>query len=247
MRQFSFSTDGGEVREMPGVTLVSSGVDYSVFNSAMLSSPCPGPEGDLDRRAAAAAVHFTMRRLGWSFWLCEEMLEPAARRRAEGVLARHGLRRMAEAPGMLAESLAPPARPLPALDCLRVGNERTRLDFCHVISIGFHLPYAVAWSIYGGARIWESGYQGWVGYRDGQPVSTAATLATAGVIGLYSVATLPEHRRRGYGEAVARHALAAGRPDGGADRFVLQSTPAGHALYERMGYRRLANFVIYIS
>jgi len=247
MRLFSRATERGEARDMPGVTLVSSGVDYSVFNSAMLSSPVTDPTVDLDRRATIATVHFSMRQIGWSFWLCEEQLDAPARRRAGVVLAGRGLRRLVEAPGMLAEELAPPARPSPMLDCRRVHDEQTRADFCHITSTAFHLPFATARAIYGAAGFWQAGYRGWVGYRNGRPLATAATVVAGGAIGLYSVATLPEHRRRGYGEAIARHALAEARSESGLDRYVLQSTASGHSMYERMGYRRVAGFAIYVS
>lgn len=243
MRLFSLSTERGETREMSGVTLVSSGVDYSVFNSAMISGPVSGPDGGLDRCAAIAAVHFSARKLGWSFWLCEDWLDASARRRAMDILAARGLRPLIEAPGMRTEALAPPVRALPSLELRRVGDERTRREFCHVTSIAFRLPFAIARAIYGSARFWQSEYCGWVGYRDGHPVTTAATLAAGGVTGLYSVATLPGHRRHGYAETIARHALA----QAGGNCYVLQSTPLGHALYERMGYRKAGNFTIWAA
>ncbi|MDP3000677.1 MAG: GNAT family N-acetyltransferase [Bryobacterales bacterium] len=247
MRAFSLASEGGEARDMPGVTLVSSGVDYSVFNSAMLSSPAPDSDGGLDRRAAVAAVHFSMRRIGWSFWLCEDLLDPSTCRRAGDILARCNLRRLTEAPGMLAEALEPPLRPLPWLDYRRVADYRTRGEFCHVTSIAFHLPFGIAQTIYGSARFWQGDYRGWIGYRDSQAVATAATLAAGGAIGLYSVATLPEHRRQGCAEAIARHALAQASAESGEGPYVLQSTPAGYALYEQMGYRTAGHFTIYVA
>ncbi len=247
MRLFARATARGEARDLPGVTMVSSGVDYSVFNSAMLSSPVTGPDCELDRRVAIAFVHFSMRRIGWSFWLCEELLDDAVRRRADAILAGRRLHRMSTAPGMLAESLAPPVRPLPELYYQRVEDGQTRYDFCHVTSVGFHLPFAVSQAIYGSEGLWSGGYQGWVGYSSGHPVATAATVVTEGVIGLYSVATLPEYRHRGFGEAIARRVLAEARAGCAFDRYVLQSTVAGYRLYERMGYRTVANFTIYVA
>ncbi|MBI4874019.1 MAG: GNAT family N-acetyltransferase [Acidobacteria bacterium] len=244
MRQFSLATERGEARDMPGVTLVSSGVDYSVFNSAMLSSAVSAADGGLDRRAAIAAVHFSMRRMGWSFWLCEEWLDPSTRRRAEQILAARGLRRLTETPAMRAETLAPPRRELPRLDWFPVSGRGTRQEFCHITSAAFHLPPAIAQTIYGSEEFWRGDYRGWVGYRDGLPVTTAATLTAGGAIGLYSVATLPECRRHGYAEAIVRHALSQA---GGSGPYVLQSTPIGHALYERMGYRGVGRFTIYVA
>jgi ribosomal protein S18 acetylase RimI-like enzyme len=71
------------------------------------------------------------------------------------------------------------------------------------------------------------------------------------VTGVYNVATLPGHQRRGYGEAVMRYALAdARRASGmahGEQRVILQSTPAGLKLYERMGFRTVARVSVYSS
>ena len=53
---------------------------------------------------------------------------------------------------------------------------------------------------------------------DGEPVSTAAIVLGSGVVGVYNVATLPGHQRRGYGEAVMRHALAEARRESGTPR-----------------------------
>jgi GNAT superfamily N-acetyltransferase len=247
MRLFSLATEQGEARDLPGLSLVSSGVDYPVFNSAMLSGPVNG-RNDLDRRVALAGVHFSMRGLGWSFWLCKQQVRDASTlRRVEEVFAGRGLRRLTENPGMAAESLAPPARPLAALDCRRVADLETRAAFCQITSLAFRVPVSVSQAVYGSARFWEGDYRGWVGYRGERAVATAVTLAWAGVIGLYSLATLPEERRRGYGEALARHALRQAAAESGWTRFILQSTPDGHSLYRRMGYRPAGSFAIWVS
>jgi GNAT superfamily N-acetyltransferase len=247
MRMFSRAAESGEAHDMPGVTLVSSGVDYPVFNSAMLSDPVTG-RNDLDRRLALAGVHFSMRGIGWSFWLCKEQLQDASTRRwAEEIFAGRGLRRLTENPGMAAESLTPPPRSLAALDCRRVADIETRAAFCHITSIAFHLPFSVSQAVYGSARFWEGDYRGWVGYREGRPVTAAATLAWGGAIGLYSLATLPDERRRGYAEAMARHALECAAAESGRSRLILQSTPVGHSLYKRMGYRSVASFAVWVS
>lgn len=246
MRLFSRSTESGEARDLPGLTLVSSGVDYPVFNSAMLSGPVTGPD-DLDRRVALAGVHFSMRRIGWSFWLCQEQLQDAAtRRRAGEIFAGRGLRRLTENRGMAAESLTPPPRPLAVLDWRRVDGLETRAAFCQITSMAFRLPSSVSQAIYGSARFWEGDYRGWIGYREGRPVTAAATLAWGGAIGIYSLATLPGERGRGYAEALARHALECAAAESGGRLLILQSTPAGHSLYERMGYRSVASFEVWV-
>jgi len=80
-----------------------------------------------------------------------------------------------------------------------------------------------------------------------EPVSTAAVVMGGGVLGVYNVATLPASQRLGYGEAVMRHALADKEREHGISRIVLQSTPAGLGLYERMGFRTVARVAVYSS
>jgi hypothetical protein len=44
-----------------------------------------------------------------------------------------------------------------------------------------------------------------------------------------------------------RFALADARREHGIERSVLQSTPAGYRLYERMGYRTVTSVSVYAS
>jgi len=82
---------------------------------------------------------------------------------------------------------------------------------------------------------------------DGEPVTTAAIVVGGGVMGVYNVATLPGHQKRGYGEAAMRHAMADVRGERGMERAILQSTPAGFKLYQRMGFRTVARVAVYSS
>jgi len=78
-------------------------------------------------------------------------------------------------------------------------------------------------------------------------VSTTATIECGGTVGVYNVATMPEFRRRGYGEAVMRYALADAERVRAPRPIVLQSTEAGLRLYEKMGFRTVARFSVYAS
>jgi ribosomal protein S18 acetylase RimI-like enzyme len=72
-------------------------------------------------------------------------------------------------------------------------------------------------------------------------------VAGGDALGVYNVATLPGHQRRGYGEAVMRFALNEANRDLGMERSILQSTPAGLRLYRRMGYRTVTRISVYAS
>jgi ribosomal protein S18 acetylase RimI-like enzyme len=87
-------------------------------------------------------------------------------------------------------------------------------------------------------------YRGYVGLLDGKPVGIVATVEAAGVLGIYSLATLPEYRRRGVGEALLRTVVAR---ESTAKRLVLQSTEAGYRMYRRIGFKDVAKFAVYLT
>jgi ribosomal protein S18 acetylase RimI-like enzyme len=219
----------------------------AMFNPALLVEPLHGTENDLDRRIAMASVYFGGRGVRWSWWLCEDMLSRALRRAAPEVFARRGMRRAAAVPGMLAERLLPPVRPLPEVECRPVAGEATRLAFGQLTAVSFGLPYSSASDIYDLEEPWLGNFQGFVGYVKGKPVCTAGTIVSGDAIGFYSIGTLPEHRRRGYAEALMRHAFEIARGDREVRRAVLQSTTAGERLYYQMGFRAVTKFSIYVS
>ncbi|MGH9667014.1 MAG: GNAT family N-acetyltransferase [Bryobacteraceae bacterium] len=247
MRFFGQADERGLLREAPGVSLIFSGIDYSVFNSALLSAPVEAKADDLQNRIATAAAHFGPRGLRWSFWVCEDMLDRSIRRQARKAFSASRLVPFTDPPGMLAEALALPNRALPEIECRRVTDAATRLAFAHITCIGFEIPYAIAKQVYEPDRAWTGDYVGWLGYANGVPVATAATVVAGGTVGVYSVATLPAWRHRGYAEALLRVVLGDIRTRTGVERTVLQSSKAGLSLYQKMGYRTVTRFIVYLS
>ena len=147
---------------------------------------------------------------------------------------------------MIAERILPPVRMLPRIEIRRVCDAATRDAFCEIGSVCFHVPISWFKEVFDGESVWER-FISYVGYADGEPVTTAAIVVGGGVLGVYNVATLPGHQKRGYGEAVMRHAMADARREWGIERAILQSTPAGLKLYQRMGFRTVARVAVYSS
>ena len=245
-RLLAASRPTGDVREAAGVTMASAGGTFQMFNAAFLSAPVEG-ERDLDRRIVTARVHFGARELGWSYWICEDWLDKTARRGVGGACKRHGLQLATVLPGMMAEKLSPPPRELPRLDVREVGNPTTWAHFCQIGALCFNVPLQWFQEVFADPKLWKKGFVGYVGYREGEPVSTAATVLAAGAVGVYNVATVPRHQGRGYGEKVMRHALERARARHGIERTVLQSTAQGFQLYLRMGYEVVTNVAVYTS
>jgi len=80
-----------------------------------------------------------------------------------------------------------------------------------------------------------------VAYDKGVPVSAAMALMSHGIAGIYWVGTVETHRRRGLAELCTRIAgnKAFAR---GATRVVLQASPMGEPVYQRMGYREVTRY-----
>lgn len=92
----------------------------------------------------------------------------------------------------------------------------------------------------GGWRLWTAA---------GEPVAMAAmTAVVAGMVRLTPVYTPPEHRGRGYGAAVTAAVSRAAR-DAGAEHVLLftdLANPASNSMYQRIGYRPVADYRIVV-
>jgi len=245
MRFFGQATGSGEVRSLEGAIAMFSGLEYGVFNIALLTRGITSDNGSLEARLAAAARYFKTRTLRWSFWLCEDLLDPPVRRRARQAFFDFGLRAISHPPGMFAPALLPSVRPLPAIECRRVADEATRKAFAEITTVAFEIPYTVAYAVYTPERAWKGDYQGFVGLVDGRPVAIVALVAAAGAFGVYSLGTLPSYRRQGYGEGLLRADVAEMQQRPGP--LILQSTEIGYSLYRRMGFRDATKFTVYLT
>lgn len=235
----------GEVRELRGVSIASAGVVFQMFNAAFLSEPVKS-DAELSQRILLASLHFETRGQEWAYWVCEDWIDERTRKRSHKAFEKQGLRHSVDLPGMICEKPLPPPRPLPQIEVRRVCDAATREAFCAIGSICFNVPLAWFREVFEPTGIWDR-FAGYVGYLGAEAVSTAAVVIGGGAAGLYNVATVPGHQRRGYGEAIMRKALEATRREHGIEQSVLQSTKAGYPLYQRMGYRTVTNVAVYSS
>lgn len=88
-----------------------------------------------------------------------------------------------------------------------------------------------------------SGVSMHLGLRDGRPVARSMGVVHAGLVGVHNVYVPPSSRGRGYGAALTAAAIDAGRA-AGATAACLQATELGFPVYERMGFRRVDDYVV---
>ena len=84
----------------------------------------------------------------------------------------------------------------------------------------------------------------YVGSVEGEPVVSGLGWRTGRTIGVYSIATVPPARRRGYGAAMTARVVADGTLDG-CDVAVLQASEMGRPIYERLGFRTVIRYAAY--
>jgi len=85
------------------------------------------------------------------------------------------------------------------------------------------------------------------GSVDGKPVATSIVILGDQLAGVYSVATVGDVRRRGYGEAMTAHAVRVGAQENNCLIAYLQASEMGRPIYERMGFRELTTYRTYLG
>ena len=236
----------GETRDLPGVSLASSGLEFSMFNTAVLTAPVETAQ-ELEGRIRTAAEFFGSRGLAWSFWVCQGWIDARLRTKVRIGFDRRKLHLVIELPGMAAERIAPAIRPPVPMLIRRVSDAQTRSDFAHIMTVAFGIPVPISRAVYASERTWDDGFTGYLGYADRLPVCSAATMVTGITSGLYAVGTLPGYQHRGFAETLMRHALDEIRQSVGIEGSLLQSSEAGLSLYKRMGYRTETRYAVFAS
>ena len=243
MRCYADLGNGSEARDYPGVTVASSDSTWQCSTRRC----SPNTRTNLELPIETVDVHFRARGLGWTFWVCDDLLAPELREwRVRNVFRSKGMLRIAEAPGMYAESLCR-VRAASSYDICRVcTTERARLEFAHIASIVFSLPFGTSKRIYGSTGI------------------VAAAFVRLGRV-FRRKASFDRHdcnRERCYrriltgniaaasggwfGETLLRQAIGEARRETGISRTVLQAHMQGFNLYLRIGYRVVTSSAIYI-
>jgi len=242
-RRFAKGAPNGEFREADGVTWTFAHVPLGFFNMAFLSRPVTDAS-DLNKRLVAAKGHAAKAGLPWMFFLCETWLPASVRESRSELFGNHGLHLAMPLKGMAADVSWSDSAPSASLHYQRVEGSQICSDAADMNCSAYGIPMAL-----GRESILEGMFGAdafaFVGYLEGKPVTTAGVWVVDGLLYVAMVATHPDHRRKGYADAVMLHALGEAQKATGITRSVLHATEAGFGVYQRMGYKTVAPFALY--
>jgi ribosomal protein S18 acetylase RimI-like enzyme len=220
----------GWVEQASGLTCIATGSTSPTFNLALSG------EGLRDPRVALDAAHDRFREAGlrWLLKLQTELdHEVVVHARRRGLdLDEEPVYGMPIRPWAVTAALMS-ASPL----SIGVAGRDTINDAVHCFADAFDAdPNAVSREL-GPNLLTIPTFTVFVGYLSGEPVATSmlATTRSVGLAGVYSVATRPAYRGRGFGTALTAVALAAAGEQG-FDTAVLEPSPSGAPMYRRMGF-----------
>ncbi len=205
--------------------------------SGILSSQLP--EEKDETFIEGSIEYFRAKEMGAYTWWVETHLEPSA---WGSVLSRHGFVLSNDTPGMAMElqSLNQPVQTVDGLEVRMVAEEESLRAWAHIFTIGYGLPLDWEPAVYDLQKHLGLGYpiRNYLGYLQGEPVSTSTLFCGAGVAGIYSVSTLPKARGKGIGAAITLKPLRDAHHMG-YHIGVLQSSNMGFNVYSNLGFKHL--------
>ena len=210
---------------------ITNGPIHFIYLSCVTLAPLPDPR-ERQRLSAEVTAYFAETTREVAVCDCWDELD----------LARAGFTRALEPWLARPAGAAPHVTIPPELEIIHVEDAATLRAFEETAAAGFEAPIPAPFTMHAPAILNDPRFHLWLGRVDGRGASVAMAYAGERVTGVYGVATVPEFRRRGYGAALTWQATLV-NPDVPA---VLNPSAMGAALYDRMGYRRFADFAFWV-
>jgi ribosomal protein S18 acetylase RimI-like enzyme len=241
------SLPGTQIEVMPRHITAITGMAQPSLNAIMRVRFTPQ---QIKQQIASAMEPFQARQIPMLWWLF-----PGTQPLDLGVaLIEQGIQYAGATPGMaipLAELPACPDITYPhTMTVEEVQDEETLYEWIHTSALSFEEednaidPDYIAFERRLG---WgqQRPYRRFLARIAGVAIGTAALFTGTGVVGLYSVGTLPEMRRRGVASALSIAALQATQAQG-YQIGVLQASHQGYSMYNRLGFRECCRIHNYI-
>jgi len=221
MGVFARGADGGWAREVEGVTAMVTGFPDPMLN-AVLAVTRSGAESELLAEVARTGLPY-----------CLETRTPDP---VDEMVA------VATVPVMVLDS--PALLSTGNLSIRALGPEEIGLHLdCLATSVGVDRSYFAA--LEGGGLLRQEGVTAYLATVDDEPVATGVGIRSGEFVGIFNMGTPEKHRRQGFGAAVASRIVLDGFAHGAAGA-VLQASPLGRGIYERLGFSRMELWTVWL-
>jgi GNAT superfamily N-acetyltransferase len=128
----------------------------------------------------------------------------------------------------------------------QVKNEHDLITSNRIIASAFELPFSAVNRAYGVRMLDLPGVSVFFAKNNGIPISSVITAQIGTSIGIWAMATDPEHIRQGAGNALLSYVINY-HYSRGATIFYLSASSAGKRLYENIGFRKVSNISFWIK
>lgn len=227
---------GGDVRDLPGIAVRWADCRFPFWNCITFTD-VDADAGLVEQRLSQAADIMRSKNQAGFLWIFEDLLDDDARAALSAAADHAGLERAFPGTGMAGDLLPIPEPTHSDLTFVRVTTDEQLEAYADLNSRAYGMPLEAGRDGIGGSALWKNQVYAYLGMRDGEPVTCAATVEAEGRLFVVLVATAPEWERRGYGEAVTRKALHEGGRATGLTRATLHATVAGAPVYPRIGFK----------
>ncbi|MGH2589834.1 MAG: GNAT family N-acetyltransferase [Actinomycetota bacterium] len=228
--------DGHAIHEVDGVVVCLSNLPDDAQNVALIERE------PVDASAAIAEARGVFDAHGRSVGFD---LERGRHPNVEAELRADGLEVLVRQPAMAVrlEDVEPPRVPK-GVEIVRASEPGLLAELVEVEAGAFETDRAVAQGLLSPSQLSLPNVRFYAAIVDGRAVAQGMTNAHRGAVGVFGVATLPGFRRRGIGRAITAFAIDDVRDE--ADLAWLQSTEMGRSLYERMGFRPVSEWNVWV-
>lgn len=224
-----------ELVEVDGLLVAISNLPAPELNSAYVVRGPTDPASAL----AAAEAELSMRGMGFGV-----DLEAGRHPSVDAAVRAAGLEMIVVRPAMAARVQdLDPAEPPDGVAIRPIETSEDASALARVDAEAFEGDLGISERFYAAGIVGVEGCHGFVAWDGEVPVGTGVAYEHAGSVGIYGVSVVPAARRRGIGAALTV-ACARAFPD--ADLAWLQASETGLGVYERLGFRRIVDWQVWV-
>jgi GNAT superfamily N-acetyltransferase len=234
---------GGPVEESDGVLAAWAGAQWPIVNALFITSPVAGQPELRTRLEWLGAFAARQSQFGMLVTCDAWMPAPAE---AEAELSQHGWILAERLTGMVVDTPLPADNGASGLEFRKVDGPELRRAVADINALSYGVPVELGREAVDREALWDERCFGYVGFEQGNPVTTATTYVLPDCLYVALVATVPEARKRGYGAAATRYSLHAAARESGAGCAILHATSMAHKVYERLGFRSVTAFSMHL-